>query len=116
MALLIRFRTLPVRELFTELSRYEFIRNIGATEDFRGKWAAAADELAELQEGERDVLKSVGLALGTSDVDGQLSMLEVSAKRLSDYGDEAHAEYLKKGKLYRTCGLLAGLFAAILIM
>jgi stage III sporulation protein AB len=116
MALLIRFRTLPVRELFAELSRYEFIRAVGASEDFRDNWAKAADDLTELQEGERGVLKSVGAALGTSDVDGQLSMLEVNTRLLDKYADEAHEQYERKGKLYRTCGLLAGLFAAILIM
>ena len=116
MALLIRYRTLTVRELFIELSKYEFIREVGDGSDFRMRWCKAADALTELQEGERSVIKSVGAALGTSDVDGQLSMLEVNTRLLSDYGDEAHEQYLKKGRMYRTCGLLAGLLAAILIV
>jgi len=121
MALLIRYRTLPVNELFTELSRYEFIRNVGEVSktdgtDFRRGWVTATDQLAELENGERSIIKSVGLSLGTSDVEGQLSMLEVNAKLLEKYGNEAREQYMKKGKLYRSFGVLAGIFIAILII
>jgi stage III sporulation protein AB len=118
MALLIRHRALPVKDLFEELSRYDFIGSvnnaIGA--DFRGNWLTVTDELTELAESERSIIKSVGLSLGTSDVQGQLSMLEVNAQLLAKHGDEAHEQYNKKGKLYRSCGLLAGLFLAVLII
>jgi stage III sporulation protein AB len=114
MALLIRYRALPVKELFTELSRYEFIRRI--SESGRENWMTVTDELTELEEPERSVVKSIGLSLGASDIDGQLSMLEVNARLLAKYGDEAHEQYMKKGKLYRSFGILAGLFAAILML
>jgi stage III sporulation protein AB len=117
MALLIRHRTLPVNDLFAELSRYEFIERIASTgDDFRGSWASVTNTLTELEEGERDIIKSVGRALGTSDVDGQLSMLEVNTKLLCSYSEAARELYSQKGKLYRTCGILTGLFMAILII
>jgi len=104
--------------LFTELSRYEFIRNVNksGSADFRRDWVVAAEHLTELEEAERSIIKSIGLSLGTSDIEGQLSMLEVNSQLLSDYGDEAHEQYMKKGKLYRTFGVLAGMFMAILII
>ena len=117
-ALLIRHRALPMKELFHELSRFDFIRKVrefGGT-DFRNDWLTAADELLELQEEERGVVKSIGMFLGSSDVEGQLSMLEINSALLKQYGDEAHEQYLKKGKMYRTFGLLSGILAAILIM
>ena len=117
MALLIRYRALPVKELFFELSRYEFIRRVAEWgETGRENWAAAADELSELGEQERGIVKSIGLSLGTSDIGGQLSMLEVNSQLLAKYVDEAHEQYMKKGKLYRSFGILAGLLAAILII
>jgi len=118
MSLLIRHRALPVNELFTEMSRYEFISRADNQEngDFRKSWAFAADELTELDNTQRDIIKAVGFSLGSSDVAGQLSMLEVNAQLLDKHSDEAHELYLKKGKLYRTVGLLAGLFIAILLV
>jgi len=116
MSLLIRHRALPVSDLFTEMSRYEFITKVGSACDFRDGWAKAADGLDELHESERAIVRSVGMALGTSDVQGQISMLEVNARLLSQHGDEAHEEYRVKGKMYRSIGILAGLFMAILII
>jgi stage III sporulation protein AB len=118
MSLLIRHRALPVRDLFTELSRYEFFSKISefGDLDFREEWVEVTDTLTELTESERKIIKSIGLSLGTSDVEGQLSMLEVNAQLLTKHGDEAHEQYLKKGRLYRSIGVLAGLFVAILII
>ena len=118
MALLIRHRALPVRDLFAELSRYEFIRIVDKSgcKDFRNDWGAAANSLTELEEPERSILKSIGQSLGASDIDGQLVMLEVSIQQLEKYANEAHEQLMKKGKLYRTMGVLAGLFVAILII
>jgi stage III sporulation protein AB len=119
MSLLIRHRALPVKDLFVELSRYEFIAKISKNNDFREfreNWVEACDELTELEKSEREILKSVGLALGTSDVEGQISMLEVNAQLLSKSCDEAHEMFLKKGKMYRSIGMLAGLFVAIMTL
>jgi len=114
-SLLIRHRALPTKELFTELSRYEFFSRIEG-DNFREDWVRAANEMDELQEGELSVIKSIGAALGTSDVQGQLSMLEVNTRLLESYAEQAREQYMKKGKLYRTMGLLAGLFVAVLII
>jgi len=118
MAMLIRHRALPVKDLFSEMSRYEFVAQAGSSvgADFRAGWLKAADSLAELSENERAVVKSVGMALGTSDVAGQIAMLEVNAGLLAGFAVESNEQYLKKGKLYRTCGVLAGLFLAVLII
>lgn len=119
MSLLIRHRALTVEELFNELSRYTFIQSICDPEaigDFRSCWLKSVNELSELQFEEREILKSVGLSLGTSDIEGQLSMLEVNIELLSTYVSDAHEQYNKKAKLYRTCGILGGLFLAIIVI
>lgn len=117
MALLIRYRALPVKELFQELSRYEFIQRVsewgGAG---RENWVSVANELTELEESERGIVKSIGLSLGTSDINGQLSMLEMNSQLLAKQIEIAHEQYMKKGRLYRSVGILAGLFVAILVI
>jgi stage III sporulation protein AB len=119
MSILIRHRRLSVGEIFSELERYEFIANIGDSENtrrWRDNWNYVADGLTYLKAEERNVLKSVGATLGTSDADGQLAMLKANAELLEGFRAEAYKEYLAKGKLYRTCGVLAGIFAAIMII
>lgn len=118
MTLLIRYRALPVKELFRELSRYDFIKSVSIPEsgDFRESWTNAADSLYELDKSERDIVKSVGFSLGNSDVEGQLSMLEVNAALLKNNADKAGELYLKKGKMYRSFGVLGGLLAAVMII
>jgi stage III sporulation protein AB len=104
--------------LFTELARYEFIANVSdfVGADFRGKWIIAADELTELSENERAIVKSVGLSLGTSDIQGQLSMLDVNVQLLDKHCEQAGEQYIKKGKLYRSVGVLTGVLLAILLI
>jgi len=118
MSLLIRCRALPVKDLFRELGRYGFLNNVNAGEngDFRDSWYAAADALTELDKSERDIVKNVGFSLGNSDSSGQLSMLEANSKLLEIAAEEVREQYNKKGKLYRSIGVLGGLFAAILIL
>jgi len=104
--------------MLNELARYDFIKNVRVSDngDFRESWAAAADSLYELDKTDREIIKSVGLSLGNSDIRGQLSMLEANSALLCRNADEAREQYIKKGKLYRSCGVLGGLFAAIMIM
>jgi len=118
MTLLIRYRALPVKELFAELSRYDFIKTVEVSEsgDFRESWGVAADSLTELDVGDRGIVKAVGLSLGNSDIEGQLSMLEANAALLKSNADQAAELYLKKGKMYRSFGMLGGLLTAIMII
>ena len=121
MSILIRHQRLSVNELFEQLSRYEFIANVGtgnsiSTKRWRDNWNYVADGLIWLKDEERAVLKSVGVALGTTDADGQLAMLKTNATLLEAFRVEAYNDYLAKGKLYRTCGVLAGIFAAVIII
>jgi len=115
---LIRYRALPVKELFSELSRYDFIRSVEVSESggFRESWVAAADSLTELDKSERDIVKAVGCSLGNSDIEGQLSMLEVNAALLKKNADQAAELYDKKGGMYRSFGFLSGLMAAVMII
>jgi len=117
MSILIRHRRLSVDELFSELSRYDFIGNLGDSDkNWRENWDYIAQGYTCLKPPERDVLKAVGRSLGTSDTEGQLAMLKTNAKLLEAFRAEASGEYVSKGKLYRTCGVLAGIFAAVLII
>ena len=52
--------------------------------------------------------------LGTSDMEGQLSEFEMLKARLDVIAAKHCETYDKKGKLYRSVGLLAGVMVAIM--
>ena len=60
------------------------------------------------------VISEIGEELGRSDTDGQLTALALIKDKLLILRDNSAAEYEKKGKLYRTLGLLSGICVAIL--
>ncbi len=65
-------------------------------------------ELAEL-------LMTLGESLGTSDIDGQIMCIERAEEELSEIYENALSQSRRKGKLYRSIGLLGGMTAALLL-
>ena len=62
----------------------------------------------------KEVLLELGEELGTTDLEGQLSALSQAHIQLQRFQDTYRVTYQKKGKLYRSLGLLAGLLLAVL--
>ncbi len=54
--------------------------------------------------------------LGTSDYDGQMSMLSSLTELAAELRERRSAEYAKYGRLYRAAGILFGLMAGIAII
>jgi stage III sporulation protein AB len=118
MAVQIRYRALPLSELFNELQGSEFLERVGANcvrPKWREAWNAAAADFPELIE-ERDILVSIGNSLGSSDTAGQVAMLELNKELLTSRLAEASDTATKKGAMYRSVGVLAGLGLAIIIV
>ena len=120
----IRYRALPLGDLFTELdsaggggkfiSKVAEYANNGVNR--RGAWNEAVCDFGELDPGDREILLSVGNSLGGSDIAGQLSMLELSGELLAVRQREAAETSSRKGAVYRSVGLLAGLGLAIIVI
>lgn len=62
------------------------------------------------------IISSVGDRLGVTDSQSQGQNIEAAAKLLKEQLNSAKEEYSQKGRLYRSCGLLLGLFFALLLL
>lgn len=123
---LIRYRELNVYEIAAELQTWlsykntEFVYSLpcefSCEENFHETWKKAIESDVSLGDNEKNILTSLGNELGTSDTEGQLAILETAKIRLSQLQEIRSEEYTKKGKLYRSVGLLTGVMAGILII
>lgn len=65
---------------------------------------------------DKAILLETGDFLGGSDIDGQLSNLQIKKEAASKLLDAAKEERKRKSKLFRSLGVLGGAFAAILLV
>lgn len=108
--------------LISENDRYNDLdfpkRIIYLTEeiDIRNAWKKAINESSlPLTKDDMKIMLNVGDFLGTSDLSGQLSMLEIQISALNTEQENAVKEYERKGKMYRSVSVLVGLGACIML-
>ena len=63
-----------------------------------------------------NVLKTLGKMLGNTDVEGQVSQIELTEEFLIKEIKEAEEEKRKNTKLYKTLGVTAGLAVAVILI
>lgn len=73
-------------------------------------------ELHPLPQEEQTILLQVGNTLGSTDLDGQLSALSLCREQLQSLLLRAEAGQQSRSTLYRSMGLLTGLFLVILLI
>lgn len=120
----ISYRSLPVEQLIHETNRAEsgFINLVDKKlseikhNDWHSAWNQAVEETSELNKEDKELLFSLGSQLGSSDVSGQVALLEMNKNLFSRKLTEAIGENSKKGKMYRSVGVLAGLGIAVIII
>lgn len=125
-ATLIKFRCMPTGEILRELSgdcsfsALTFLHNslqyYESGDSFPRAWQKGVEADSSLKNDEKIILLSAGRSLGTSDCDGQLSMIEVFRQNINHLSDSAREESLKKGRLYRSLGVLAGVFISVMLV
>lgn len=124
----IKFTGLTIQEIFNQL--YEDNQdNMGkifklANEYMNDKNAKEAWEMA-LENSKNDnylstediiALKSLGKMLGNTDIEGQVSQIELSENLLDEKIAEAQEAKKKNTKLYKTLGISTGLAIAIILI
>lgn len=122
--LLIRCRSATVYEIAGELCRdkrlegLDFLQYINGDGTFHEVWEQSVRKhCPDCLKGEDiDLLINVGAELGASDIQGQLESLAMSRSELARITAEVRGEYAKKASLYRSMGVLAGAFAAVLLI
>lgn len=96
-----------------------FIKDCAAlkeNEDFHPVWDKGVKKQFFLHERDRELLSALGERLGETDCDGQIAFLEMTEEMMKKQCDEAHEEYKKKSKMYRSVGLLCGLALGIMVL
>ena len=121
-----KFTYEPIPEIFKEVSlkltgsisdifktSYESMNNIDA-----GKaWETSIDVAnCNLNKEDKDVIKGLGKLLGKTDVDGQISQLNLITEFLNTQIEQAEAEREKGEKLYKKLGVISGLMIVIALI
>lgn len=100
---------------FAELLRNCLSENV----DFRSAWADAVEQFSQKYpcgSEETELLRELGMLLGTSSAESQLSLLKLYSAQLEKLQEQAEEAAEKKGRLYRSGGVLAGLAAVVLLL
>ncbi len=122
---LIRYRSLTVREIIELLKSNDAYGEITFlhTGDFNDKsrpvgeiWVESVMSDFSLSSEEKKLISQLGTQLGTTDTQGQLSVIAVFNEGIGKMLEKQSEKYAVKGKLYRSMGILAGAMAGILII
>ena len=108
----IKYTYEPVPDIFNEISKNLnedigdiFKRASKEMESLSAKlaWEKAVEESkTSMKKEDVDVVKGLGKLLGKTDIEGQVSQIELTNKFLDEQIETAKKEYLKNEKLYKT--------------
>ncbi len=122
----IKYTYEPIPSLFMEIAN-KIGGNIGSIfslastrmkEESAGEaWEKALDEVNHnLSNEDITILKNLSKLLGQTDVEGQISQIEVVNQFLNSQLENANEERRKNEKMYRTLGIVTGLTIAIILI
>lgn len=123
--ILIRFKALPLFEIVKQLKSNklykdsELFSNIDCSleKPFYKAWEESIDNMhTYLNSNDLRLLKSFGSTLGRSDIEGELSNIEIYKSDFLKLEKSASEECEKKSQLYRSLGVLSGVFISILLI
>ena len=121
----IKFTYEPIPEIFEEISE-NVSKNIGeifkkAKDEMKSKTASDAWENAveksecNLKKEDKNIIKTLSKLLGQTDVEGQISQIEITEEFLEGQIKEAEEEKRKNEKLYIRLGTVLGLTIVIIL-
>ena len=122
----IKFTYDPISEIFEEISKNtsKNISNIflNAKKNMNGKiasiaWENAVDETdCNLNNEDKKTIKTLSKLLGQTDIEGQVSQIEITQNFLEKQIKVAKEEKEKNEKLYKKLGTIIGLAIAIVLI
>lgn len=122
---LIRYRSLTVREIIAGLKsggsykELEFLQNRDYSDKSRPAgeiWLESVISDNTLSDEEKRLLSELGTKLGTTDTEGQLSVIAVFGEELDAMIKKQNEMYRVKGRLCRSMGILVGAMFGIMII
>lgn len=103
-----------------ELKHLTFLQSLpdcyNTGEDFRILWSNALESQKNLGTEESALLTHFGSILGKSDAESQAESISAFQKELDRITEIRTENLLKKGRLYRSAGLLFGVMAGIMVI
>ncbi len=123
----IRFTYSPIGEIFDEIGQqtknrtiekiFKTARNNLEKSSASKAWKEALEETSSnMKKEDIDVLLNLGKLLGTSDLDGQISQIELTQNFLETQLKQAQEEKQKNEKLYQKLGSIVGLVVVIILI
>lgn len=124
--ILLRFKASTVYEIIEHLTRNErfsdfsFLNKITANGEipFQLDWCNSLkiSPPSNLKTEDLHILADIGKNLGTSDIEGQISTLNLQRNELKTLISSAEEDCERKSKLYRSLGVLVGAFISVMLV
>ncbi len=122
----IKFTYEPIPKIFEEIAK-QIDGNVGKIFDNSYKmmneksagiaWVDSIDEVeSSMNKEDKEILKNLGKLLGKTDIEGQISEIELVDNFLNKQIELAEGEKLKNGKMYKTLGGVIGLALVIILI
>ncbi len=116
----IGYQALSLPDIFREAYNvdYDRLKFLGNLSDgpFHKAWEKGVRDCFDFYPEDKTILCSLGKGLGDSDKSGQLALLQSHRALLQRHLEAAEEEYIKKGKMLRSVGILCGLAAGIVVL
>ena len=94
----------------------ELAEEYSAENEFSSIWGRAVMSCKNTGDEEKCILVEFGNFLGSTDINGQVSGIELQLELMHGIYEQRRSDYIQKGKLYRSLGMLAGVTAGIVII
>ena len=124
--IMLKYRSATVYEIAEALSHDErfsefgFLREVSFSSErpFQQSWCEAVEKNIPMgiNKSDSELLMNIGRQLGTSGLEGQISAVRLWQAELDPVISAAQEEYSRKAKLYRSLGVLSGVFIAIMLV
>lgn len=125
-ASLIEFRALKTGDILKTIASdksFESLEFLKTADEYYNKgysfyesWNQAVMSDEKAGDEEKQQLITLGNSLGTSNIKGQLSMLKIYRQNMENIFNTFSQESMNKGKLYRSLGILAGVFISVMLV
>lgn len=123
----IRFTAIPLPEIFEEIAKTSSVTTIAELfrkascqmqeKNAKEAWEIAVEQMeGNLKEEDRRMMKEFGRLLGKTDIDGQMSQIELTKSFLEEQIEKAKLDRKKNEKLYKSLGMVAGLAIVIVLV
>lgn len=124
----IKFTQVPLKEIFEQIHKNteevnikEFwkntIKELNKNLSIEEAWENAIKRTeTNLNKEDLNILLDMGKLLGKTDVDGQVSNLEIASTFIDTQIEKAEIEKQKNSKLYKTLGVVSGLTIIIILI